>query len=137
MCPISFNICGIKLNQGHFFFGTVITHFWDKPYQEINFKSHLNIVLLRTTTLNSALPCNKWKMLLDLHVPRIILISFLLTFAMKWKDANDENHWIILVFCDQWEIISSLNISQEKNAWYCFSSVVSVYFSHKTVLIKQ
>ena len=45
MCPISFNIFGMKLNEEYFSLGTVITHFLDKPYQEINFKSHLNSVL--------------------------------------------------------------------------------------------
>ena len=44
MCPISFNIYGIKLNEGDFTFETVIIHFWDKAYQETNFKSHLNNV---------------------------------------------------------------------------------------------
>ena len=41
MSTISFNIYGIKLNEGHCSLGTVIIHFSDKPYQEINFKSHL------------------------------------------------------------------------------------------------
>ena len=36
----------MKLNEGHFSLRTVIIHFLDKPYQEINFKSHLNSVLL-------------------------------------------------------------------------------------------
>ena len=45
MCRISFKICGMKLNEVHFSMGTVITHFLDKLYQEINFKSHLNSVL--------------------------------------------------------------------------------------------
>ena len=44
MCQISFNINGMKLNEGHFSFGTVIIHFWEKPYQDINIKSHLNSV---------------------------------------------------------------------------------------------
>ena len=35
----------MKLNEGHFSSGTVIIHL-DKPYQKINFKSHLNSVLL-------------------------------------------------------------------------------------------
>ena len=35
----------MKLNEVHFSLGTVINHFLDKPYQEINFKSHLNNVL--------------------------------------------------------------------------------------------
>ena len=36
----------MKLNKDHFSSGTVIIHFRDKPYQGINFKSHLNNVLL-------------------------------------------------------------------------------------------
>ena len=46
MCPISLNIYGMKLNEGHLSFGTIIIHFSDKFYQEINFKSHLNSVLI-------------------------------------------------------------------------------------------
>ena len=38
------NIYRMKLNDGYFSFGTVTIHFWDKPYQKINFKSHLNNV---------------------------------------------------------------------------------------------
>ena len=36
----------MKLNEVHFSSGIVITHFLDKLYQEIHFKSHLNNVLL-------------------------------------------------------------------------------------------
>ena len=36
------NIYGMKLNEIDFSSVAVITHFLDKPYQEINFKSHLN-----------------------------------------------------------------------------------------------
>ena len=35
----------MKLNEGHFSSGTVIIHFLDKTFKEINFKSHLNRVL--------------------------------------------------------------------------------------------
>ena len=45
MSSISFNIYGIKLNEVPFSLETVITHFLDKPYQEINSKSHLNSIL--------------------------------------------------------------------------------------------
>ena len=37
---------------------TVTIHFWDKPYQRINFKSHSNTVIL----------CKLGKILLDLHM---------------------------------------------------------------------
>ena len=36
----------MKLNEGDFSSGTAIIHFLDKLYQKINFKSHLNSVLL-------------------------------------------------------------------------------------------
>ena len=45
-CPISFNINGMKLNEGDFSSGTAIIHFLDKLRQKINFKSHLNSVIL-------------------------------------------------------------------------------------------
>ena len=32
----------MKLNEVHFSSGTAITHFLDRPYQDINFKSCLN-----------------------------------------------------------------------------------------------
>ena len=38
----------------------------------------------------------------------------MLTFAMKLKDANYKSHWNILVFCDQWKMMSDLNISHGK-----------------------
>ena len=41
MCPIFFNVYGMKLNEGHFSSETVITDFLDNPYQKLNFKSHL------------------------------------------------------------------------------------------------
>ena len=62
MCLISFNIYGMKLNEVHFSSGTVITPFLDKPYQEINFKSHLN----------SVLPCKEGKLLSDLPMSSVI-----------------------------------------------------------------
>ena len=46
MCPISFNIYGMKLNQVYFSSGTVITHLSDKPYHKINLKCHLDSVVL-------------------------------------------------------------------------------------------
>ena len=44
--PISFNNYGMKLNEEHLSSGTVFIHFLEKPYQEINFKSHLNSAVL-------------------------------------------------------------------------------------------
>ena len=44
MCLISFDIYGMKSNEGHFHLRTVLI--LDKLYQEINFKSNLNSVFL-------------------------------------------------------------------------------------------
>ena len=37
-----------------------------------------------------------------------------LTFAIKLKDANYKSPWNILVFCDQWKMMSDLNMSKGK-----------------------
>ena len=59
------------------------------------------------------------------------LYLFVLTFAVKLKDAYYKCHWNILVFCDQWEMILDLNISHEKMADF-----VSFPFFGFTVFIK-
>ena len=41
----SFNTYEMKLNERPFPSRIVAIHFWDKPYQELNFKSNLNSVL--------------------------------------------------------------------------------------------
>ena len=63
----------MKLYELHFSLGTFpeekqypITHFLDKPYQEINFKNFLNRVL----------HCKSGKILSDLHMSRVILFHF-------------------------------------------------------------
>ena len=59
--------------------------FLNKPYQETNFKSHLN----------SVLPCKQRKILSNLHMWRLILFNFTYLFshfAMKLKDANYKSH---------------------------------------------
>ena len=75
----------MKLNEGHFSSGTVIFHFRNKHYQEINFKNHLNNVLL----------CKYGK---DVPFGFVSLYLFVLTFAMKLKDANYKSRWNRLVF---------------------------------------
>ena len=77
----------MKLNELHFFSGTVITHFLNKPYQEINFKSHLS----------SVLTWKEWEILSDLHMNRVIVF----TFTMRLKSSNYKKHGNILVFYDQ------------------------------------
>ena len=50
------------------------------------------------------------------HVPFdfISFYLFVLTFVMKLKDANYKSHWNNWVFCDQWKIMSDLNMSLGK-----------------------
>ena len=43
----------------------------------------------------------------------ISLYLFVLTFAMKLKDANYKSHWDTLALCDQWKTMSDLNLSHE------------------------
>ena len=107
MCPISFNIYGMKLNEGHFFFWTVIIHFWDKPNSRNKFQKSFKQCFsfqIRKNTVRFA------------HVPFnfISLYLFVLTFAMKLKNANYKSHWNILVFCDQWKMMSDLAVVHEK-----------------------
>ena len=77
----------MKLNELHFFSGTVITHFLNKPYQEINFKSHLS----------SVLTWKEWEILSDLHMNRVIVF----TFTMRLKSSNYKKPGNVLVFYDQ------------------------------------
>ena len=78
MNQISFNIYEVKLNKGHFSFGTVIIPYLDKHYQEIDSKSDLNSVLLCKTTVPFAHVLFRF----------ISLYLFVLNFAMRLKDAN-------------------------------------------------
>ena len=51
-------------------------------------------------------------MLSDLIIPRVIFFSLywlVLTFPIKLKTANCKHYWDVLVFHDQWKIISDLN----------------------------
>ena len=85
MCPISFNIYGLKLNKVHFSSRTVITHFLDKPCQEINFESHLNGIL----------PCKQGKKTFkSAHVPCDFISLYLIvfTFTMRLKSSNNKSH---------------------------------------------
>ena len=68
----------MKLNEEHFSSRTVVLHFLDKPYQEIDFKSHLN----------SALLCKYGKMLSDLHISRVILFHFTFCAHFWYKIEN-------------------------------------------------
>ena len=65
----------MKLNEVHFSPETVITDFLGKPYQKINFKSHLN----------SELPCKEGKILSDLHMSCVVLLHFTwLRSLLQW-----------------------------------------------------
>ena len=38
----------------------------------------------------------------------------MLNFAMELIDANYKIHWNILVYCDQWKVMSDLSMSHKK-----------------------
>ena len=81
----------MKLNHRYLAFGTVIIYFCDKPYQEINWGSNLISILI----------CKWEKVLSDLYMSCLILfhsLFFVLTFLIKWKDANYESHEIFQYF---------------------------------------
>ena len=50
------------------------------------------------------------------HVPFNFISLYLsvLTFAMKLRNTNYKSLWNNLVFCDQWKIMSDLNMSHGK-----------------------
>ena len=110
----------MKLNEGHLSLGTVIIYFWDKPYQEINFKSDLNSVPLSI------------KILSDLHMSNFTLIFVCSYFCNEiekcqlWKSLKYFN---IL-----WSIKHDVRFEYVpwKNVWFCFISIVWVHFNHKT-----
>ena len=58
-------------------------HFWDKLDQKINSKRHSN----------SVLPCKWEKILSNLPLNCISVYLFVLSFAMKLRDANYKSHW--------------------------------------------
>ena len=104
MCSISFN---------------------DKPYQEINFKSHLSRVLLCKIKKNTV-------RFAHVSCDFISLYLIVLTFAMKLESINYKSHWNILVFYDQWKITPYLNISHGKMSnfvsfpWFGFTLVIKL-----------
>ena len=112
----------MKLNEGHLYLGTVIIHFWDKPYQEINFKSDLNSVLLSI------------KILSDLHMSNFTLIFVCSYFCNEiekcqlWKSLKYFN---IL-----WSIKHDVRFEYVpwKNVWFCFISTVCIHFRCLVVL---
>ena len=55
----------------------------------------------------------------------------LLVFGMKLKDDNYKSHWNILVFSEQWKMMSDLNMPHGK-IWFCFIFSVWAHLSHNT-----
>ena len=73
----------MKLNEVHFSSGAAVTHFLDKPYQEINVKSHTSFQLV-----------NKKNAVKFAHVrcDFISLYFILFTFTMRLKSFNYKSH---------------------------------------------
>ena len=75
----------------------------------------------------------------------ISLYLKVLTFAIRLKSANYKSHWHILVFYDQWKIMSDLNMSHRKMSdfvlflWLRFTLVLKLrnfdFESHWNTLI--
>ena len=85
MCPISLNIQRIKLTDKHFPLEQRVIHLLDKTYQEINFKSYSNTIIL----------CKLGKNLSELRMSRLILFHLfllVLNLLLKLKDANYKSH---------------------------------------------
>ena len=60
---------------------------------------------------------NKENTVRFVHVPLYFIVLYvfvLLTFAIKLKNANHISHWNISIFCDQWNMMSYLNMFHEK-----------------------
>ena len=83
--------------------GTVIIHFWDNLYQEINLKIHSNTILLFILIVYAQF-CNETER------------YQLKYFSILPPIENDARFSYI-----SW-----------KNVWFCFISIVWVHFSHKT-----
>ena len=77
-----------KINWWTFSPGTVVIHLLDKTYQEINFKSYSNTMIL----------CKLRNILSDMHMLHLILFHLfllVLNLLLKLKDANYKIHWNI------------------------------------------
>ena len=112
-----------KIKWWQFSSGTVIIHFWDKPCQEINFKLHWN-------TITFSIRKNLARFAYD-PLDFIWYYLFSLLFAMKLNDANNKNLWNVLAFCDQWKMMSDLNLTHTK-----MSDFVSFSLFRFTLAIK-
>ena len=112
MCPISCNIYRMKLNEGHFSFGIVIIHFWDKTYQEIHLKSQLNSVLLFNF---------------------ILLYMLLLTSAYNWMISIIKffETFYYFVTNEKWCQIWKCQNVPWNNVRFCFVYIVWVHLRHK------
>ena len=57
------------------------------------------------------------------HVPFnfISLYVCVFTFTMKLKDPNYKSYWNILVFCDQWKMMSDVSMSDGKTCHLALS----------------
>ena len=62
---------------------------------------------------------------------QICIYLFSLPFAMKLNDANNKNLWNVLAFCDQWKMMSDLNLPHTK-----MSDFVSFSLFRFTLAIK-
>ena len=110
----------MKLNKGHL------------SSELLSFISEINLSRNKFQKLLNSVHNSAWKCFQICTCTVLFEFLFTLTLAMKLKDVNYESSWSILVFCDQWKMTSSLNMSHEKMSDFISFFIVRVPFSHKT-----
>ena len=124
MCPISFNIYRMNLIDRYFYFQSVIVHFWDKPFQEMNFKSDSKIVyyFVNTEKYYQICTCSIW------------LYFTLLACAHFCNEIQRCHSWKLMKYFTILRQMKNIRFEYVpwKNLSFCFIAIAWVYFSHKT-----
>ena len=98
-----------------------------KKLKNLNFESHWNtLIFFDKKDVVSDLNISYGKMSDFLSFP---LLGF--TLVRKLRNFDFESHWKINIF-DKKRCCVRFEYVPLKNVWFCFISIVWVYFSHKT-----
>ena len=66
-------------------------------------------------------------------MPDFVLFPFFeFTLVIELGNFDFERHWNILIYFNKKKIWRRLEHVSRKNVWFCFISIVWIYFSHKT-----
>ena len=123
MCPIPFNIYRLELNKGSFSSRTAITHFLDKPYQKINFKSYLTSVILgKQKKYCQICTCPMWFYFI------VLICTHFCNKTEKCKSQKSLKYFSILL---PMKNDVKFEYVPWKYVWFCFIYMVWVHFSHK------